>query len=266
MAPDIPDKIQFDEMLSHTFPGFFLAVTLFMLVDVWSPTELTLWVNKDMTSLLSFLGFVVLFGTILGVILDGIRHSIIEGFVFKKIKRYNKIDYSLEGLYPNNDSCPDIKRPNEDTELNYYYFFKIMQDKARDNFDYLVKTKYRYVEFHGNTFISLIPLSFVTPFYLFQVLQISWTSSFILAFASLIIACICLYSSYEAFEDYQRAKYSLIRGYKCYGTTDPKDNSATGGKDAVALSVGKGEVMVIGTSGDCILRIKCANIDSEGGK
>ncbi len=264
MAPDIPNQIQFEEMLSHTFPGFFLAVTLFMLVDVWSPVELTLWVNKDVTSLLSFVGFVLLFGTVLGVILDGIRHSIIEGFVFKKIIKYNRIDSCPEDLYSNNSY------PKEYLKLDHYYFFEIMKDKARENFDYLVKTKYRYVEFHGNTFISLVPLSFVTPFYLFQVLQISWTLSFILAFMSLIIACICLYSSYEAFEDYQRAKCSLIHGYQDSSKVSPKDNNATGtstgGKDAVTLSVGKGEVMVIGTSGDCILRIKCANIDSEGGK
>ncbi len=226
---EIPAQIQFEEMLSHTFPGFFSAITLFMLVDIWSPINLTSWAIKDITSLLSFVGFVILFGTILGVIIDGMRHSIVEGIIFTNIPGYKNINEGFREILNSEKeiALKDIslykkinnilKQKDPELELKHQFFFKIIEnDKSADAIDisnYLVKAAYRYVEFYGNTFISLVLFSFVGPFYLFQVLQTPWTLSLFLSLISLTIACVCLNSSYEALKQYQLAKYSLICGY-----------------------------------------------------
>ncbi len=126
MAPEIPTQFQFEELLTNTFPGFFFAITLFMLIDIWSPINLASWVSKDITSLVSLIGFVFLFGTILGVIVDGIHHSIVET-IFKESIGIKEIIESLKALYPNDDlklgatyffSNNDYK--NQSRRLNMY--------------------------------------------------------------------------------------------------------------------------------------------------
>jgi len=144
MAPEIPSQFSFEELLSSTFPGFFSAITLFMLIDFLSPINLTSWAIKDTTSLLSFVGFVVLVGTIMGIIIDGIHHSIIEDIIFKNILGLKEIDESLKALYP------------VDLKLTHHYFFKKLGDKAENIFEYLINSRYRYSEFYENTFISLV--------------------------------------------------------------------------------------------------------------
>lgn len=207
MAPEIPTQVRFEEMLTNTFPGFFSAITLFMLIDIWSPKELTLWAFRDISSLIGFIAFVVLFGTILGVIIDGIHHSIIEDIIFENFSEFKKIDELFKALYPK----------NKDLKLKYSYFYKMIGDKAIDIHEFFINAQYRYSEFHANTFISLIPLSVIAPFYLFYVLLIPWNLSISFGLISLIIACCCLKNSYRAFKNYEKSKLSYIYGYLDYG-------------------------------------------------
>src|SRR5574341_2378397 len=144
MAPEIPTQFQFEELLTNTFPGFFTAITLFMLIDIWSPINLASWVSKDITSLVSLIGFVFLFGTILGVIVDGIHHSIVETIFKQSIGIKEKIE-SLNALYP---------YPNEELKLGATYFFKTIGENALDIHYYPIKSIYFYSEFYANAFIS----------------------------------------------------------------------------------------------------------------
>ena len=91
MAVEIPPTFEFQHLMSHTFPGFFSAVTLFMLIDIWSPIDLTSLAITNITALASFVGFILLIGSILGIIIDGIYHSIIEDDIFDtfdEVKKY----------------------------------------------------------------------------------------------------------------------------------------------------------------------------------
>ena len=45
-------------------------MTFFMLMDVWSPSRLTELVLSNYNNMIAFIGFVLLVGTIMGVILD----------------------------------------------------------------------------------------------------------------------------------------------------------------------------------------------------
>ncbi|VVB85051.1 Uncharacterised protein [uncultured archaeon] len=207
---EIPTQFKYEDLLHHTFPGFFSAITLFMLIDVWrrhlpSP-HLTSLLIKDISGLVGFVGFVVLIGTILGVLIDGIHHLIVQGVIFNNFGKIKDIDKCIEFLFPKKER--DIKiRPTR------HYFFKLIGDKAITIDEYLINSKQRYSEFYTNTFIALVPFSLVVPFYLFYILQIDWHLSIILAFISLSLACICLKSGYNSYKGYQAAIYSFISGY-----------------------------------------------------
>lgn len=205
--PEIPTQLRFEEMLSHTFPGLFSALTMFMLIDIWSPYNLTLRANRDIASVLAFAGFVVVLGTILGVLIDGIHHSVIEDSFFKKLTGLRKIEVALRSFYP-----ADI----DDGKFRHYYFSPKIGDKAIDIFDHLTTTTYRYSEFDANSFIALVPFSFVTPFFLVDVLHIPWIWSVSIGLALLITAFYCLKNSYDALKEYRKYQYSVICGYLDY--------------------------------------------------
>lgn len=72
-------------MLSHLFPGLFLAITIFMLIDTWSSINLTAIVLKDINALVAFAGLLFIAGTILGVIIDAFHHDILEPYYFDRL-------------------------------------------------------------------------------------------------------------------------------------------------------------------------------------
>ena len=206
--PEIPTQLRFGELLSHTLPGLFSALTFFMAVDVLSPYELSLRANRDFSSVIAFIGFVVLLGTTLGVLIDGIHHTIIEHYIFFKMDDYTEIDSLLKGL-----SNPTNKERKKDEFLTHYYFSNIIGENAMEIFEYLKNSVYRYSEFNANTFIALVPFSFTAPFYLVDVLQVSWIGSISLGLLSLITAFVCLLNSYDALVQYHKYLYSVILGY-----------------------------------------------------
>lgn len=205
MAPEIPTQYSFQNLLTYSFPGFFSALTFFMLIDVLSPINITALVIKDTVGLATIFGFVILSGTILGVIIDGIHHSILENIIFENFLGLKEIEESLEALYP-----------GENLNLNSRYFFQKLGGNAIAIFEFLINTIYRYSEFYANTFISMIPFSFIIPFYLVDVFKIPWNWAILVSFVSLIVAFTCLKESYEDLKAYEAHKFSLICGYLDY--------------------------------------------------
>lgn len=67
-----------------------------MFLDIFSPQDLTSFAfAKGLDGLIAFAGFILLFGSILGIIIDGIHHSIVEDHIFdvdEEIK-YRKFNY-----------------------------------------------------------------------------------------------------------------------------------------------------------------------------
>jgi len=205
---DVPTQFKFEHLLSHTFPGFFSALTVFMFIDYISPKDLTMFViSLGIDGLIGFSGFVLLVGSIFGIIIDGIHHSIIEDYLFddpqredyKNIKELKK--YCL-------DKCAEDVDPETVTR---HFFFKKLDGTAINQ--YLVEEFYSYSEFYSNVFISLFIFSFVFPFYITETLEVPKLTSFIIAVGSLSIAFLCLYNSYETYKRYNKALFSAIRGY-----------------------------------------------------
>ena len=210
MAGEIPGQIEYEHLLSHTFPGFFSAVTLFMLIDVWSTSQLTNLVVSDINSLIAFIGFVLLTGTILGVIIDNIHHSILESMIFDQfdevqlwIKKFNK----LTKINPNNLNQCEVQN------IAYYFFVKELKNDALNFITHMRKAKYCYSEFYSNTFLSLLPFSIVIPFYLMKTFQIYWGLCIYISIFVLFISCISLISSYQAYLNYNKSLYYLVLGF-----------------------------------------------------
>lgn len=202
MAFEISEQFRFEHLLAHTFPGFLSAIALFMFLDVFSPRDLTSWVFNNIQGVIGFIGFVVLIGTILGIIIDGVHHLIIEN-IFKKFTGYREIHEFSEALYPRTE--PKLIRP---------YFFE--KEKFMQVDEYITTKVYRYSECHVNIFISLITFLFISPFYLFNVLQIPWIYSIFFASIAFFVACASLISGYVDFKKYHRWMNSAICGYlKC---------------------------------------------------
>ncbi|MCX6676570.1 MAG: hypothetical protein NTU95_01315 [Methanothrix sp.] len=207
MATEIPSLFKFEHLLAHTFPGFFSAITLFMLLDIWSPDDLSSFVfAKGIEGLISFSGFILLIGSILGIILDGIHHSIIEDRFFDKTTRYCTI-MNLR------DKCFSIAKQDNATpkKLARSFFFKKCGGTTLNQ--YLIEETYCYSEFYSNTFISLLPFSFVVPFYIFETMNIPWHYALLIFLLSFSLAWVCLNSSYVAYLRYNESLFSAILGY-----------------------------------------------------
>lgn len=236
MPADIPTEIKFKHLMSHTFPGFFSAITLFMLIDIWSPLNITNMAIKDLTSLGVFVGFILLIGTILGIILDGLHHSIIEDGIFdrseqmreiKKRKKYWIYHHGAKDLKLGDPLKP--KCEGKCIDCNYdldpkqcviermgftrHFSFKKIEGKLTDINVYLIEEFYSYSEFYSNTFLALIPFSLISPFFLFQNFEVPWRYSVSFGFMAFILACLCLHSSYSSYKTYGNVVNSIMIGY-----------------------------------------------------
>lgn len=207
MVLEISPEFRFGDMLSHTFPGLFTALTLFMITDYFSPFDLTKLMTRDFSSVAAFAGGVFLLGTTAGVLIDGIHHSIIEKIFFKNLPELKKIEEAIDALYPADDPDPMMR---------HSYFNNKIGNNAMAEFDYLKTSIYKYSEFDANTFIALVPFSFIIPFYFVDELHIPWKYSLSIGLASLIIAFYCLNNSYNALKEYHAQKFSLICGHLKY--------------------------------------------------
>ena len=210
MATEIPTGFKFNHLLAHTFPGFFLSITLFMALDILSPIDLTSFItgSKGIEGLVAFAGFVLLVGSILGVIIDGIHHFLIR-CIFKGDSEVKALEKErdhllssycsiinketdicrrcLEGKpakYGDKPKCiyydskeTQVGDENEECytkkySLNKHYLFKELSDKFIPLNDYAIDGFYSYFEFHSNTFIALFFFSFIAPIYAYSVLEI----------------------------------------------------------------------------------------------
>lgn len=205
----IPDQFEFKEMLSHTFPGFFLAFGLFMLIDYLSPVNFTVLAMGSLTGLISFVGFIIIIGTILGVIIDGIHHTFIEDDIFDNFEAVYKLKLPIKRQLE--AACPSYH-----DNFSRHFFLAKMGDKgarAKEFEDLFDQAYYRYSEFYSNIFISLVVFSIISPFYFFDIIGLPWIFSEGIGIASLLIACLCLKCSYTSYTTYLEAQSSAICGF-----------------------------------------------------
>jgi hypothetical protein len=269
---DIPSQISFEQMLSHMFPGLFLALTIFMVLDIWSSFNFTSIILKDITALIAFAGLLFIVGTILGVLIDSFHHDILQPYYFNRFGNkifhlpidkkpwYNHIikntdiktgyisyidiiEYFKElhncGKCPQQDTNEINKQQNKNlckfiypenlSPTKIYYFFDIDNlDKYISIYEHLRRSIFHYYEFYINTFVCMIPFTFVAPIYFHEILGIDATFMIIIALS--IVACLCLYFSYTTYQEYMAALYFAY--CSCHKTRRDKRISSYGEKGA----------------------------------
>jgi len=184
-----------------------------MAIDYISLKDLTSsLISGDIENLISFTGYLLLVGTILGIIIDGIHHSILEDWIYDSIlRKHIGIGGNTNQL---RESCfnkckTDSYISNDD--LTRHFFFKKLNGTAINQ--YLIEEFYCYSEFYANTFLALIPFTFILPPYLTNVLEIPSTYSRWIYLISVITIITCFISSYVAYNRYNKALFSAILGY-----------------------------------------------------
>jgi hypothetical protein len=121
---------------------------------------------------------------------------LIEKHVFETFPDYETVKTKAKGIYPKG--------------VGHYYYYKRI---GGDAFEHLTDKYYRYAEFYGNIFISLIAFSFTAPSYFCYVLEISfWKSILFGGVAPSILAGICIWSSYATFVEYHSNRIDMIHG------------------------------------------------------
>jgi len=218
---DIPSQLSFEHMLAHLFPGFFTALSVFMILDILSPLNISQMVLKDTNGMIGFLGFIILVGTILGVIIDGFHHRVIELKYFSnkdniipdrkdgkliRIKSERIVSHIRSQLKCNDgksEKCSNcIFNENYSYELLkiYYAFDMDNMDKCIALHDYLRKTVYHYYEFYANTFIAMIPFTFIAPIYMVKILYIDYSYASAMGVGLLFLTIACIDFAWMAYE------------------------------------------------------------------
>lgn len=218
MVSQFPE-LDFQHLLAHTFPGFFLAITLFMLVDFWSPYNLTSMIQTP-EGLVSFAGFILIIGTILGIILDGIHHLILEDGIFSNLGEVEYMRQSMYCLFPDHlkpftnstSTCASFLTPHDFLLFFYRNMNEVKGTNVMEVDRELVFRYYRYSEFFSNTFLSLTVFSVAVPLYLFKEMEIKWNLAITLGIISLVIAMLCFEASHLAYIRYIKAQISFLCG------------------------------------------------------
>ncbi len=158
-------------------------------------------------------------GTIFGVILSGIHHSIIEDFLFDNLPEIENLQnqrtkcfQKINGGFVFDKDTKEIK----ELKLTRHYAFKIFADQRDALNTIIVDDYYSYSEFYSNTFLSLIPFSIFVPYYLLANLNVPWFWSCSFGFGSSILAVLCLKSGYSSYKTYLEVANSIMFGYAGY--------------------------------------------------
>ncbi len=97
-------------------------------------------------------------------------------------------------------NCDFYKRHRYEL-LKLYYAFDINNvDKCIALYDYLKKSVYFYYEFYANTFIAMIPFTFVAPLYMVKRLNLDFSNAAYIGIALIVLTIVCLDFAWMAYE------------------------------------------------------------------
>lgn len=224
--------MSFSKLLSHVFPGFLLAFSIFMLIDLLceKPGTYTcnMFVDQKLENFIVILGIFLIIGAVLGVIVDGIQHISITVIYEKKIKHtkpelckktkkiYKLIDSILLEKFSkecNEDNtmafCNELCEENNNEILNYFFYFPLIDT---DKYLQYNEDFYYYYEFFSNITLVLIPTSVLFFFYSQTVLKFPCLLSFLITLIIFITAILCCYISWHLFKECYTARLNLIIG------------------------------------------------------
>lgn len=195
-------QLSFSKLLSHTFPGIFIALGIFMMIDLvlfhnHNKSEFMIFIFQDWKTLLVSVAFLIFLGTIFGVVIDSIHHMI-ESKIY-----YNSKIAENGFIKSEKEFFKDLKSNN----VSYWYFVGFL---PLEKIQYLNDEYYSYLECDTNLGLSFLFSAFVYP--LFLVLH-GYTCVAVLIFIILIIlSAYCFYSGYKNYFVFYEKRVEFVRG------------------------------------------------------
>ena len=182
MAIEYPPLLTFEHILTFSFPGIFSTVPLLLVCYYFYSATILIWI-KDFDKLIALLGFIILIGTIFGIIIDGVA-EVIKNFIFN-----------------NNQYIRDI---NEYTvKMKIKTRTKLDVDGLTKLDKYFTEGSYTYSKFYYNAFLSLIPNCIIIPIYLKSACHFAdWYIPVDIGLVLFILSLVCFHSGYKAYVTY----------------------------------------------------------------
>lgn len=207
MAETIPSQITFSILLSHTFPGIFTAIGIFMLLylffaDDFNGDFLVKQIFESWTVFIGVLGGIVFFGTIIGVIIDSFHHMI-EQYIIGNI-----ID---KKLHPNDKIKNDDEKVFKDMNNNRVSGFYYMGFLPLERFKFLSDNYYCYIECELNLSISFFFSAFIYSYFAY-ICGCTLLSIGIIFVILILLSIYCFFSGTKHLLDFKKYRIDFIKG------------------------------------------------------
>lgn len=198
MAEYIPSQINFSKLLSHTFPGIFMVLGIFMLFYLCVNGESVVKIQffEDWKVMLVTFAGIIFFGTIVGIIIDSLSHKIQERIM--KSKPYEKIKQKENDLYKDLENKP----------VSFVYFIGFL---PLERLNFLNDDWYCYIEFELNMFISSFCSAFIYSYFIFKIGLDLWIVAIVFIIL-IIFSFYNLYSGKSNFLRYMDYQVDFVKG------------------------------------------------------
>ena len=214
MAETIPSQITFSKLLSHTFPGIFTTIGIFMLIYLLFANDFNrdFSVNQIFESWTIFIGVfggIVFFGTIIGVIIDSFHHMIEQYIIVNIIEKI--VNSIKKELHPNDEIKNDDEKVLKDLNNNQVSGFYYMGFLPLERFKYLTDNYYSYIECELNLSISFFFSAFIYSYFAYMC-RCTLLSIEIIFIILIFFYIYCFISGTKHFLDFKKHRIDFIKG------------------------------------------------------
>lgn len=215
---EIPSQISFSKLISHTFPGIFVAIGIFMIIymmflDSIKNTFLMEDISESWTLFIGVFGSLIFVGTIIGIIIDAIHHlieeffldEIIEGMEWSKklndqIKKEE--DYLVKNLISN------VLVSYEGKKFKWFYYLGFL---PIEKLSYIDENYYCYQESLFNFSISFLFSSIIYSKFLYNLGYNSTIYGSIFIFF-IVISILCFWSGLTFYLNLKLNRVYFVKG------------------------------------------------------
>lgn len=203
MAESIPSQINFPKLLSHTFPGIFTTIGIFMVIQLIFYPDATIKdfhfknIFENWETLIGVFGGLIFFGTIVGIIIDSFHHQI-EDIIM------NKTDLAKEIKIKENEVYKDLNN----NRVGMYYFIGFL---PLERIQFLIDNHYSYVEYEFNLSLSFFISAFIYSYFIFKLGYNIFTIFFVF-FTLILLSFYFFYSATKNYLGYKMIKIDFIKG------------------------------------------------------
>lgn len=235
MAESITSQINFSQLFSHTFPGIFTTISIFMMIDIifyYENVNRVFQIGIIFENWITFivaLSGLVFFGTITGVIIDSIHHMIVSKIIDventgkntdKKTVIEKIIDFihsiivrkTKEGIDPieeiNADEAEVFLDLKNGKRVGVYYFIGFL---PLERFQFLIDNLYSYVECEFNLSISFFFSSFIYGLFIFKCGCSLWIA-LVICLIMIGFSIIGFYSAVKLYIKFRKNQLDIIKG------------------------------------------------------